>query len=251
MGRTSLLGALCILWTAGSALAGQKAAPRPAILETDPILFGDFFLHPTQPVAGRPFSLEIQMFLPRPNLTVVGPEILNSQIEIYVDATGPTIPPPQRDVVSFAEIQMPALPAGIYNLSIFTSGEDPLTGTITVLSPSATCVPDATRLCLTGQRFEVQVDWTSGGSSAPGRAQVLTNNTGTFWFFQPANLELVVKVLDGCAINDHFWFFAAGLTNVATRIFVTDHETGAQRVYESPAGSPFAPRQDTAAFPCN
>lgn len=248
---TSLLGALCVLWAAGPALAGQVTAPRPAILEPDPIYFGDFFLHPTQPLAGRPFTIEIQMILPRPDLNVTGPEINGSQIEIHVDATGETIPPPQRDIVSFAEVQVPALPAGVYNLTVFTNGQDPLTGTITVLSPSATCVPSASRLCLNGQRFEVEMDWTVGGSVGAGQAQVLTGNTGTFWFFQPTNLELVVKILDGCEVNDHFWFFAAGLTNVATRIFVTDHETGAQRTYESPAGTPFAPRQDTAAFPCN
>lgn len=248
---TSFLGALCIFWAASPALAGPQSAPRPAILDPDPIHLSAFFLHPTQPVAGQPFSVEIQLFLPRPNVNVVGPEISGSQIEIYVDATGETIPPPQRDIPSYAEVAVPALAAGVYNLTIYANNEDPLTGTITVLSRSATCVPDATRLCLEGQRFEVQVDWNTGVNSGAGRSQVLTDNTGTFWFFQPANLELVTKVLDGCAINGHFWFFAGGLTNVANRIFVTDHETGQQRVYQAPGGTPFAPRQDTAAFPCN
>jgi hypothetical protein len=35
-----------------------------------------------------------------------------------------------------------------------------------------------------------------------------TTDTGAFWFFAAANVELIVKVLDGCALNGAHWVFA-------------------------------------------
>lgn len=78
----------------------------------------------------------------------------------------------------------------------------------------------------------------------------LSDQSGYFWFFESTNVEIVVKVLDGCAINDHFWVFASGLTNVEVGITVTDTETEATKQYGSPFGTPFPPIQDGAAFAC-
>ena len=47
---------------------------------------------------------------------------------------------------------------------------------------------------------------------------------------------MAVKVLDGTAVNGHFWVFAAGLTDVQYAMTVTDTVTGAARVYENPFG---------------
>jgi len=90
-------------------------------------------------------------------------------------------------------------------------------------------------------------------SEAPirsGQAKPLTADTGTFWFFSAANLEVVVKVLDGCGAGNHFWVFAGGLTNVHVVLTVTDTANGAVRIYQNPQGTPFAPLQDTSAFTC-
>jgi hypothetical protein len=51
-------------------------------------------------------------------------------------------------------------------------------------------------------------------------------------------------------MHNRFWFFAAGLTNVQVAITVTDTQTGATREYDNKLGAPFAPVQDTSAFPC-
>ncbi|HYH45844.1 MAG TPA: hypothetical protein VEG34_09165, partial [Thermoanaerobaculia bacterium] len=64
------------------------------------------------------------------------------------------------------------------------------------------------------------------------------------------NVELVVKVIDGCGTNDRFWVFAGGLTNVSASFAVTDTTTGFTKSYGNPAGRPFAPIQDTGAFDC-
>jgi hypothetical protein len=95
----------------------------------------------------------------------------------------------------------------------------------------------------------VTATWKSGnGSTGDGRAVALTAGSGYFWFFDPANLEVVVKVLDGCSINGHHWAFAAGLTNLEVKTTVTDTFSGFSRTYTNPQGAAFASVQDTATF---
>jgi sugar lactone lactonase YvrE len=115
---------------------------------------------------------------------------------------------------------------------------------------AAPCADGPETLCLLGSRFAVTATWATATASGPAQAVPLTGDTGYLWFFDPANVEAVVKVLDGCALGGHFWVFAGGLTDVAVKLTVTDSHTGAMRTYENPQGKPFAPIQDTAAFPC-
>ena len=111
----------------------------------------------------------------------------------------------------------------------------------------------ASELLLNDGRFRVEITWaTSNGNSDSGTPVQLTPDTGYFWFFDDDNVEVVVKVLDGCEVNGRYWVFAGGLTNVATQIRVTDTRTGAQKTYTNPQGQPFLPLQDTGAFAgCN
>lgn len=111
------------------------------------------------------------------------------------------------------------------------------------------CVPDDTTLCLNNGRFKVQMGWEGpGGERGPGHAVALTNDTGYFWFFNPANVEAVTKVLDACGLNSSYWVFAGGLTDLETALTVTDTVTGTVRTYRNPQGAAFQPIQDTAAF---
>ncbi len=114
--------------------------------------------------------------------------------------------------------------------------------------PPGSCSPSPMRLCLGGGRFAVEATWTDfAGGSGVGNATELTGDTGTFWFFDPRNVELVVKVLDGRGVNGRYWVFFGGLSNVAYSIVVTDTETGSQRVYGNPLGE-FGSGADTDAF---
>jgi WD40 repeat protein len=111
------------------------------------------------------------------------------------------------------------------------------------------CFTGPSRLCLSGQRFAVDVTWRDfQGGSGTGRAVPLTEDTGYFWFFGESNVELVVKVLDGKSLNGHYWLFAGALSSVEYTITVTDTETGATKVYTNPAGH-LASMADTSAFP--
>jgi len=89
------------------------------------------------------------------------------------------------------------------------------------LGPTGPCQAGATTLCLNDGRFEVALEWeASDGSSGPGQAVAMTGDAGYFWFFDRENVEVVVKLLDACGVNDRFWVFAAGLTNVKTTLRV-------------------------------
>ncbi|HTR04037.1 MAG TPA: hypothetical protein VMN82_12630 [Thermoanaerobaculia bacterium] len=125
-------------------------------------------------------------------------------------------------------------------------------GTILRISVDTTpCVESATTLCFNGGRFRVVAAWSGAASSGRGHGVRLSESAGYFWFFDPTNLEIVVKVLGGCA-NGHYWAFAAGLTDVASTVTVTDTTTGSTRTYANQGGQPFPPIQDTAAFaPCD
>ncbi|HKD18838.1 MAG TPA: sialidase family protein [Thermoanaerobaculia bacterium] len=111
------------------------------------------------------------------------------------------------------------------------------------------CTPDATTLCLLDGRFQARVEWqtASGAAEAAAPAVPLTSDSGYFWFFQQPNVEIALKVLDGTAVDGHFWVFYASLSNVAFTVTVTDLQTGAVRVYDNPAGK-LASVADTSAF---
>ncbi len=113
------------------------------------------------------------------------------------------------------------------------------------------CVADDRTLCLEGGRFAVRARWETADGADAAMARPLTADTGLYWFFSPNNLEMAIKVLDGCRINGHRWVYAGGLTDVAVTMTVTDGETGEVRRYENPAGTPFQPIQDREAFSCS
>jgi hypothetical protein len=98
----------------------------------------------------------------------------------------------------------------------------------------ASCELSSNELCL-GERFRVGVQFTDprNGQASSGTPVPLTGDTGAFWFFAPANLELVLKVLDGRAVNGHFWVFYGALSDVAYTITVTDTVTGSSRTYHN------------------
>ena len=115
---------------------------------------------------------------------------------------------------------------------------------------ASVCTSAVDTLCLNGGRFQVRVAWHANnlGTSGVGQAVPLTSDTGYFWFFQPTNVELMIKVLDGRTLNGHFWVFYGALSDVEYAITVTDTVTGEERIYQNAQGN-LASVADTAAFP--
>jgi len=111
---------------------------------------------------------------------------------------------------------------------------------------ASTCVPGVTDLCVSG-RFRISLTWKAQGNQGTGQAVPLTSDTGYFWFFQATNVEVIIKILDGRALNGHFWVFYGALTDVEYQITVFDTQTGRQKVYTNPAGR-MASVGDTSAL---
>jgi hypothetical protein len=113
------------------------------------------------------------------------------------------------------------------------------------------CAPDAFGLCLNGGRYHARAAFrTPQGVTANAVAIALSDTSGYFWFFSPDNVELTVKVVDGCSFNSRRWVFASGMTNVEVTMTVTDTVTGLTRTYTNPGGTPFQPIQDVGTFTC-
>jgi hypothetical protein len=123
------------------------------------------------------------------------------------------------------------------------------------------CQPGPTTLCLDDQpddeRFRVEVSYsTTQGGGRSGDAGAISLKTlgvtqgGVFWFFSPTNPEMLVKVLNGCPVNNRFWVFVSAVTNVGYRVRVVDSETG--RLFEATNrdGTIAPPVANTSALPC-
>jgi hypothetical protein len=57
----------------------------------------------------------------------------------------------------------------------------------------------------------------------------------------------MIKIVDGRAVNGHFWMIYGSLSNVEYTVTVTDTATGGSRMYTNSAGQ-LASRADTGAF---
>ncbi|MEM1202321.1 MAG: hypothetical protein AAGN66_03735 [Acidobacteriota bacterium] len=111
------------------------------------------------------------------------------------------------------------------------------------------CREDEATHCLQGGRFRVRVGWRDfEGSQGPASTAVSADDSGLFWFFESDNWEMLVKVLDGCGLNQRFWVFAAATTNVGYVLEVTDSLTGTVATWENPVGVAAPALTDTDAF---
>jgi hypothetical protein len=126
---------------------------------------------------------------------------------------------------------------------------------------SGACSPNATTLCIDHNsgdgRFMIQVHYSTsqgGGLSGSGDAIPLSSlgvtQGGLFWFFASTNPEMLIKILDGCALDSHFWVFFAATTNVGFTVTVTDTTTGHQAIYHNADQHAALPVQDTSALTC-
>jgi len=113
--------------------------------------------------------------------------------------------------------------------------------------PGGSCSSNATTLCVRDNRFRVTATFKLDGVTNNARAVPFSNDTGYFWFFNSANVELVLKVLDGRPVNGRWWVFYGALSSVEYRITVTDTSTNKVKTYVNPSGT-LASQADTSAF---
>jgi plastocyanin len=112
---------------------------------------------------------------------------------------------------------------------------------------------DETRaVCLNGGRFEATVQWRPSTSredrSSKRVALSEAPSTALFSASPGEDPQILLHVLDRCAVNGHYWLDFAAVTDVEFTVRVRDTQTGRTRVYFNPAGTTPAPVRDVEAF---
>jgi hypothetical protein len=119
-----------------------------------------------------------------------------------------------------------------------------------VFKRAGTCGTTPDRLCLNNDRFQVTASFEDyAGNGGAAKAQGMTGDTGYFWFFQPSNVEVVVKVINGCFLNSNYWIYAGGLTDVEVDLVVKDTRTGTLAPFHNDLGTPFQPVGNIGVLP--
>jgi hypothetical protein len=116
--------------------------------------------------------------------------------------------------------------------------------------------PAQSDVLVLGGRWAVTVTWTDGaarsGVGQPIRGALpeqAESGSGAFWFFEPSNAELLVKVLDACAVNDRYWVFLSAATDLGFEVRVEDLAVdGLSKTYSNEPGSTAIAVTDVEAF---
>ena len=114
------------------------------------------------------------------------------------------------------------------------------------------CVPGTAAVTLSGG-YEVRMcfETPSGTRIDASNYHLEATASGLLYFFDRDNVEVLVKVLDGCAINGHRWVFVAPVTTLAFNLEIAEQATGRRFVHHNPKNLTAETRADTAAFPCD
>ena len=79
------------------------------------------------------------------------------------------------------------------------------------------------------------------------RRAFLGDHAALFYFFNLHNPEILIKVLNGCRTNSHYWVFGSAATDLDYAVAVKDLATGKRYVFEPEAGHVLS---DITAIPC-
>ena len=127
------------------------------------------------------------------------------------------------------------------------------------------CRPSASRACLNERRFDVSARYsTQTVARAPAKrldAYGFGDSGALFYFFGPDNPEMLLKVVNGCWLNDHWWVFGSAATDLAYEVAIEDlaegggtveyrHNGGGVIVGDNGYSTAAGVINDTSAFPC-
>jgi hypothetical protein len=116
------------------------------------------------------------------------------------------------------QFEMSGLPAGSYSAEFRLDGD--LRGASAFeISPPGGVLELQGSVFLVTLRFHDPLT----GVERLASAVTLSADSGFFWFFEPGNVEVTVKILDGRAINGRYWLFAASMTDVGFTLAVHRH----------------------------
>jgi hypothetical protein len=121
------------------------------------------------------------------------------------------------------------------------------------------CIASDTVLCVDDspgdKRFKVSASFqTTQGGGLAGQAQAISTSQlgvvhgGLLWFFGPDNPEMLLKIVNSCAVNQHYWAFLSATTNAGFTVTVDDTLLANSKTYTNADLTAAAPVQDTSAL---
>lgn len=128
------------------------------------------------------------------------------------------------------------------------------TGSANIVVGDGSIPTDGTVAEFRNGRFRVSGVWraqTGPGTYNTGTMKYTplgSGESGVLWTENPNDWVVLLKVLNGCQINNKFWVFYAATTNIEFTITVVDTFTNVTKTYSNPINTPAAPVTDTQAF---
>jgi hypothetical protein len=122
-------------------------------------------------------------------------------------------------------------------------------------STNATCTPSSSNLCLLANRFKVTLNANDPRVAGAGFANATAQGDWGYFDVPAATGStdrpvVFVKLIDGRTVNNRFWVFYGGLTDIQYTFTVTDMQTGASKSYTKASGT-YDGAADTSAFAGN
>ena len=112
------------------------------------------------------------------------------------------------------------------------------------------CVPSGPALALSGGYTVSMCYETSDGAVGQARDWGLdSSQSALLYFFERNNVEVLIKVLDGCGVNGHRWVFVAPVTDLAFNLHV-EGPGGDRWTHRNRLGRVADTRSDVEAFGC-
>jgi len=146
-------------------------------------------------------------------------------------------------------VSLGKLPAGEWRIELLATREGIHDQLVLDVLPA----PAAPQPIVLAGSFELSASWRNAtGETGPAKlVQAPSADSALLYFFAPDNWELMVKVLDGCAINEHYWVFAAASTDVGYTIDIERQESTQRFEVENPVGTAAPAITNITAFPCD
>ncbi len=250
-------------WVSDGTVRGtfRLADLNPGNASSDPLDFtwsGNFVLMSADTPQGRELVvMSIDELFAEPVVTIDSPEVteVGQSVSFAVDSTDPVDSfcwtfgdeePGELGCSSTAEQPEHVYEeVGDYQVGVtvgrrLPAGTQQLVDATTQITVESAPDPDPEPICaecLRDDRFVVRVNWVDPtGRSGEGEPIPYSQDTLMFWFFDPDNVELAVKVLDGRDINDHHWVIYGALSDVEYTVSVEDTQSGLVAQYENAAG---------------
>ncbi len=114
------------------------------------------------------------------------------------------------------------------------------------------CLEWGLNACLQDGRFFVEAYYTDHNRkvhNARIKDAVIGDEASLFYFFNHDNPELLVKVLNACAVNGKYWVFGSAGTDLDYSVYITDLATNKRKSYKRNKTNPLI--NDAGAFACS